>query len=334
MEHQNMQTQSSLRIAFISTLSTPFIQDDLETLKRYYRTQVQIGSGIFHIFKIALSCFKSDIAFCWFASTYASFAVALMRLLGRRSVLVIGGVDVAKEKEIGYGIWLTPWKAACVRYALRSASAILAVDISLAKEAKQLAEYDGHNITVLPTGYDTQFWMPQGQKQSIVITVAAVSTKVQLQVKGIDILIEAARLLKDKDFCVVGTDRSMVAHLHPPPNIDFIPYIQRERLLPFYQRARIYCQPSRREGLSNALCEAMLCECIPVATNVGGNETAIGSSGILVPPKDPKLLADALGRAFSFSSEFGKKARERIVEKFPQERRQEALLKLLRSTQF
>jgi glycosyltransferase involved in cell wall biosynthesis len=255
----------------------------------------------------------------------------MMHMLRRRSIVVLGGVDVAHEKEIGYGIWLSPWKAVCVRYALRHASIILAVDESLANDAKVLAEYDGRNIVVFPTGYDSEFWQPLGEKQPVILTVAGVKNKIQLQIKGIDILLEAARLLPDRHFTVVGTDRAHVDHFNPPSNMEFISYVQREFLLPFYQRAQVYCQPSRREGLSNALCEAMLCECIPVATNVGGNATALGSVGILVSSKDPVKLAEALRRAFSFSPDTGKAARSRIVTQFPSAKRQESLLQLIRA---
>jgi glycosyltransferase involved in cell wall biosynthesis len=326
-----MSVPHSPKILFISAFSAPFIQEDLDFLSRSFPITRQIGSGFLQIIRIVLTCFKTDIAFCWFGSIYAFVAVVMMNILHRKSMIVLGGVDVSKEKEINYGIWLSPWKAACMRFAFRHASVLLPVDESLAHSAKELAKYDGQNIMVLPTGYDAHFWVPQGWKEPIVLTVATVKDVVQLKRKGLDILIEAARCLQEKKFYVVGTDRLSVAHLHPPSNIEFIPYVQREHLLPFYRRALIYCQPSLREGLPNALCEAMLCECIPVVTDVGGNAGAIGLTGILVRPKDVESLTDALQRAFSLPQEHGRHARKRIMEKFPKERRQEALLKLLHS---
>jgi len=104
----------------------------------------------------------------------------------------------------------------------------------------------------------------------------------------------------------------------------------RAELLRFYQRARIYCQPSRREGLSNALCEAMLCGCIPVATDVGGTAGAVGDTGFVVPSSDPVALADAVDAARS-SSKDGAKARERVRALFPKERRERRLKEVVRS---
>jgi len=49
-----------------------------------------------------------------------------------------------------------------------------------------------------------------------------------------------------------------------------------------------------REGLRNALCEAMLCECIPVGTERNGIPIAIGDAGFYVPYGDPVVTANAI----------------------------------------
>jgi glycosyltransferase involved in cell wall biosynthesis len=49
-----------------------------------------------------------------------------------------------------------------------------------------------------------------------------------------------------------------------------------------------------REGLPNALCEAMLCGCVPVGTKRNGIPTAIGDCGFYVPYDDPKAAAEAI----------------------------------------
>jgi glycosyltransferase involved in cell wall biosynthesis len=325
----HMQTQSSLRITFISTLSAPFIQDDLETLKRYYRTEVQIGSGIFHIFKIALSCFRSDIAFCWFASTYTSVAVALMRLLGRRSVLVIGGVDVAKDENLKYGIWLVPWKALLVRYAIRHANKIMAVDKSLAEKACHLVRYDGKNIEIVPTGYDVDFWkLSEANKAISVLTVAIVNDELRFRVKGIDMLFEVARSLPHISFTMIGLTKEIIKLFNPPSNVELFPSMDRKLLLPYYQRAKVYCQPSRHEGMSNVLCEAMLCGCIPVATDVGATKSVLGEIGMCVPP-DVDALTLALIQALQLPEKICIAARERIISRFDKGTREKKLTQIV-----
>lgn len=279
--------------------------------------------------KIILKIFHSDLIFCWFASVYASIAVLVGKFLGIKSIIIVGGVDVAKDKELGYGIWLNPWKAKLVRYALHNANRVLVVDPSLKNSAMSLAEYDGKNITYLPTGYDSSFWKPLGEKERLVLTVAVVHDVKRLKLKGIDLLIQAAEKLSELQFVVIGVNRKLASSLKPPSNMTFHEPIARADLLPYYRQAKVYCQPSLREGLPNTLCEAMLCGCIPVATDVGGNPTAVGDTGILIPPKDVDALTAALQHAMKLPEDTSGRARTRVVALFPKQKREIELHRII-----
>jgi glycosyltransferase involved in cell wall biosynthesis len=313
----------------VSAFHTPFIQDDIETLEKHYTVRTKIGHGILQIVKIVFSVVSADVIVCWFASVYSSIAVVVGRLLGVRSMIIVGGVDLAKEKELRYGLWLSPWKSKLVRYALRHADCILAVDPSLKKEACLRAEYDGDNISYVPTGYESTFWKPAGAKELLILTVAVVNDQRRLKIKGIDILIETARKLQHHSFIVIGILPEIVARLNAPSNVTFLPMMKRDDLLPYYQKAKVYCQPSLREGLPNTLCEAMLCGCLPVATKVGGNPSAVGDVGILVPPKDSDALAAAIEHAMNMTEEHAQHARARIVSLFPRQKREQELVRII-----
>ena len=319
-------------IAFISTIHAPFIQEDVDFLRSHFEVRVRIGHGFFALVKIIWVVLRSDIVFCWFASVYASVAVMVARRFGVKSCIVIGGVDVAKDEKLHYGIWTSPWKARMVRYALQKANRVLAVDPSLKEEAARLAGYDGENISYLPTGYDCEFWKLAGVKVPLVLCVAGAPDGIRSKIKGLDLLVEASRSLPDVKFILVGVSSVVSSSLGGGSNVIIHPYMERRRLLPYYQHAKIYCQPSRREGLSNALCEAMLCGCIPVATEVGGNRTAIGDAGLLVPPDDVTALTDALRRAVLMDESAGLKARARVVALFPREKRNRELLRVIEET--
>src|SRR6267142_2082252 len=116
-----MPTETNRTILFVSAFDAPFIQDDIDVLEKHYTLKKQVGHGIRAAAKIVVKAFRCDVTFCWFASVYAFVAVTMGKILGIKSIIVIGGVDVAKDKELKYGIWLSPWRAKLVRYALRNA---------------------------------------------------------------------------------------------------------------------------------------------------------------------------------------------------------------------
>ncbi len=65
---------------------------------------------------------------------------------------------------------------------------------------------------------------------------------------------------------------------------------------PCFEAFDLFLSPSRTEGLSNVLLEAMAFRLPVVATRVGGNAEIIEDrvSGILVDPEQPRALAGAL----------------------------------------
>ena len=316
-------------VLFVAPFRMPFIEDDLALLGRHYRVHAQIGHGVWAMMKIVGKLFMADAAFCWFASVYAFVAVACGNVLGVKTVVVAGGVDVARIPELGYGIWLSAWRARLVRYVFRRAYRVLVVAPFMADDAKRLAEYDGANIVHIPTGYDPEFWKPVGGKDQQVLTVAMVRDKNTAILKGLDTLVEAAWKMPTVNFTVIGVDQRVGLRLRPPMNMKFYAPMPRAEILPFYQRAKVYCHPSRREGLPNALCEAMLCGCIPVAAQIDGNAAAMGTTGFFVPQGDAEALMMTLHQALTTEEPVGEEARARIVSLFPKEKREHALTHIL-----
>jgi len=326
-------------VVLISAFDAPFIDDDAAILtSAAYDVTRLTGNGPVAFWNAAISVLSADVVYCWFLSVYGAIAILTGAMLGRRTVLILGGVDVARDEELGYGFWLSPWKSFLGRHALRRADRVLVVAEKLRSEAVRLADFPGKNIRYLPTGYDVDFWTPEPLPQSTtpldtrnrtVLCVAAVDDSIRLKVKGIDVLVDAARLLPDISFTIVGVGIKLARSLDAPANTSFKPRTERSGLLHYYRGAKIYCQPSRSEGLPNALCEAMLCGCVPVATDVGACAHAIGGTGFVTGPADPDGLASSIQGAFDAQGDLGASARERITRLFPSDKRRVELLEIM-----
>jgi glycosyltransferase involved in cell wall biosynthesis len=77
------------------------------------------------------------------------------------------------------------------------------------------------------------------------------------------------------------------------------------------------------EGFSNAVAEAMACERPCVVTDVGDSARIVGSTGEVVPPRNPEALAAGLLRLLDrlgHEPDLGHRARQRIVAEFSVER--------------
>lgn len=319
------------RILFTSSMMTSFIRQDLELLNRHFDVEHLLTRGIGAPLRIVLRSGNADTTFTWFASTYSFVAVLAAKWRRKPAIIVVGGVDASKHTEIKYGIWLSPWKSLLVRWAMRNAHKLLVVDRFFEGEIKRLAEYEGTNIEYVPTGYDSTRWTPGGKKQDIVLTVAACDNAWRMQAKGIDVLFTVARESPDIRFVVVGIGPAIFEDLRSraPENVEIAPFVEQEGLLSYYQRAKVYFQPSYTEGLPNSVCEAMLCECVPVGTHVGGIPTAVGDAGFLASRGDVTGLSRAIRDAFRSAPDTGMKAREHIRTTFPLERREQALVRIL-----
>ena len=87
----------------------------------------------------------------------------------------------------------------------------------------------------------------------------------------------------------------------------------------YFSESQYYIQASRIEGLPNALCEAMLCECIPIGNAVFGIPKAIGNTGLIFDGIEDIDQIKHFLKAKNDNS--GKDARKRIVSLFSEEKR-------------
>ncbi len=323
-------------ILFLTSSLSSFVEQDLQVLRENYPVREVItggkhAEGLVQRLSLGLAILSrvllTDITFSWFAHNHAYLAVMASRLLGKKSVVVVGGYEVANEPEIGYGALLDPRMVKRVRYIIENADCILAVSGFSRREIHAVAR--PRRIETIYNGIDTAIFSPGGQKEEIVLTVCVISTA-NIRIKGLETFIDAARHLPETRFVLLGRvldDALNILKQDAPPNVEFIPSPSEGELLQWYRRARVYCQLSYRESFGVALAEAMSCECVPVVTDRGALPEVVGDVGFVVPYGDSRATADAISRALT--SEVGPAARERVSDIFSVERRGEELRRII-----
>ena len=126
----------------------------------------------------------------------------------------------------------------------------------------------------------------------VVVSAARLSPE-----KGLDVLLQAARLRKQMTFLIAGDGpQGPMLTRDLPPNVTLLGTLADIRPLLF--AADVFAMPSRREGQGIAALEAMAAGVPVVASRVGGLAEMLtdGETALLVAPNDPDALAVAFSR--------------------------------------
>ncbi|MCL0038950.1 glycosyltransferase family 4 protein [Dehalococcoidia bacterium] len=210
----------------------------------------------------------------------------------------------------------------CIKQATKTTSVSSGV-------AKELTEYGLNSdvVSVIGNGVNTDLFTPRYERQEARILY----TGRLVYRKGVIDLVKSAEYVckqhPDTTFTVIGdgplrpTLEKMVHQLKLEGKFSFLGSLLRKELIQYYQNETICVLPSYYEGLPTTILEAMSCGMPVVATNISGSADAVinGETGFLVPPGEPKLLADSIMRLLTDKDlrlKMGQAARERVEKQF------------------
>ena len=320
-----------VKILFVYTDFSSFVKYDLEVLQRHFDViphQWTRTRDIKNVLLVIWHILRTDLSFTWFAGGHAARVVFLSKLFGKKSVVVIGGYEVADVPEIGYGAMIDPKSARKVKYVLENADKILSV--SKFNKNEILKYTSSENVELVYNGVNCDEFKPNDPKDdNLVITVGYVDDLV-IKRKGFEVFVKAAKYLPNVKFVLIGKHRDgSIEHLKSvaPPNVEFTGFVSDEELLGWYQKTKVYCQLSMYESFGMTLAEAMACECVPVATDNAALPEVVGDTGFYVPYGDPKATAEAIEKALQ--SDKGEAANKRIKNNFPLKKREKELVDII-----
>ncbi|WP_321289649.1 glycosyltransferase family 4 protein [uncultured Sunxiuqinia sp.] len=342
------------KILFFHIGLNTFVKRDIAILSEKYTVDVYefklskklltfILEVIRQFFFLVFKGRKYDVLFIWF-SDYHSFLPSLYaKLFYKKCYIVAGGFDATAIPELGYGLFCKKnLRSVLGRKSYEYCTKILPVDESLIINKNSYAfqyEFDAgimHYCNVaedkfltIPTGYDVNFWKPvKGiDRQNSVVSVASVASYPRWKLKGGDLLMEVAKRLPQYEFYFYGISEKFQQELIErgvPENFHLKGFVQNESLPEIYSKHKVYAQLSLSEGLPNVLCEAMLCGCVPLGSNVNGIPKAIGSTGFILERKNVQEAVVLVAKAIEHKETTF--SQERILNLFDINKRIQSLI--------
>ncbi len=259
------------------------------------RTKIEIRARL--LIRDYLKKNSFDVAHAYTSRNMANLAGACWGLRNAPKLVGYRGT-IDRLSRLDPANWLTFWhprfdRINCVCQATHAALAASGVP-----PEKLETVWEGCNpnlLVVRPREILAEFGIPHS---AFVIGTVANARRV----KGIDLLLQSAIELVDKldvYWLVVGAIVDpQVAELARDPRI-----AKRVKLIGTQWSGGGYCSlfdiyvaPSRKEGLSMGIMEAMSQASCPIVTNVGGNSELVRHKidGLVIPPNNPTALSQAI----------------------------------------
>jgi len=320
------------RVLFVHNNPTRFVNIDLQLLRERFDVQEWYQrSRWVNVVALARDVRSCDAVFGWFASWH-TFLPAIVALVFRRPfILVAGGYDTASIPEIGYGHQRGGLKRWVATLTMRSATSVIANSEFTKEEAVRNAGVDAGRISVVHHGIAQETVYGNRRKKRVAMTVGNID-RANLQRKGIEPFVQAAALLPDIQFVVVGRwldhaiDRLRSV---APPNVQITGYLSDAGLQALYDEAMVYVQASRHEGFGVALAEAMMAGCVPVVSRAGALPEVVGDTGVYIDAITPETIAAGIREAMTMDAAAGERVRSRIADCFPLVQRGEGLARVI-----
>ena len=288
---------------------------------------------------------RADTILISFAGYWSLLPSLFGNIFNKRTAIVVHGTDCVDFSEINYGNLRYPIMRWFIKRSLQLVDIILPVSESLVYtentyySSKMLRFGYSYHLEgiqtpykVIPNGLLIEEWegidVPSKQEDTFI----SVMTNDQLIRKGADIIVEAAAKLPDCKFYLAGADSLSSIISNVPDNVILLGRLNPEDLKMWYNKTKFYLQLSNFEGFGVAICEAMLCHCIPIVSNVNYLPTIIGETGFVLNQRDSEKLFHLIS---SFRNnnldDMGLLASERIKSKFHSGKRKEMLIQELKN---
>lgn len=288
---------------------------------------------------------KAEIMISFFGGYHSLIPGFFAFILRKPFLLIVGGTECVSYPSINYGNLSKRILGLATRFSFKWATHISPVHESLiysedtfyrkdythqgyAFHIKRLIEKPA---TTIYLGFEKEIFYKAAEKErnSFLTVAAGLDSKRMMDLKGINLIIDIAPFFPECKFYIIGIPKEKL-FAAKSENIIQLPNLPLKELIIYFSRSEYYLQLSVSEGFPSAIAEAMLCECIPIGSNIGAIPLIIGETGFILEKSDKQELQKLISVALSADRQtLGKLARIRISEEFPQQKRNKQLVKLV-----
>ncbi len=298
--------------------------------------------------KEIVKMYNIDLVHAHFAYPAGFIGLLAKKEIKKPLVVTLHGYDILVEPTVRYGIRLKKRYDVIIRRVLNYADAIIVASKAVYNEASKLCKVK-RKIHIIPNGVDTKRFNPNidgsilRKKLNIEDKFVVFTAKYHRPPYGIEYLISSIPIVlkKRKDVIfVIGGDgplrpcfERLVLKLGVKNNVIFTGMISREYMPYYYAMSDVVVIPSLQEAWGLIVTEAMATGKPVIGTKVGGivDQIIDGYNGFLVPPRDPKAIADKILWFIENPKEvkrMGLNARRFVEKNFDIKRRIDNIIKL------
>lgn len=324
----------SKKIFFVCQGKRSFFETDIAILKEQH--QVEVFDRYPPSWKDILTIFqgvrRNGLVYIWFLGRHAVLPLIFAKLLRKKTILVAGGWDVASCPEIDYGLMRPSLIRPFLKWLFRLPNVILSISESNRRDLLKNTGASAEKSKLIYLGVEVPAVSPPFKKERMVMTVGEINQN-NLKRKGLEIFVRAAAHFPEIPFVLAGQwsrdGAGESLKKIATSNVQFPGYVSNKELTAYMQKAAVYAQLSYHEAFGRSLAEAMLYECVPVATDRFSLPEIIGNTGYAVPYGDEDAAARAIQQALE-SPQKGQPARQKILNSFSLEKRREGLDALIK----